>query len=60
MSTDDDIDLTSILEYCKVRCPRCEKIWTTSLGVEFCNCLVCGQKLYPLKHVVADSENEVN
>lgn len=49
-----------LAENITIRCPRCGTNWTTSLGVEFCNCLSCGQKLNPLKHVVVESENEVN
>lgn len=49
-----------LLEACKVRCPKCGSTWVTSLGVEWCNCLNCEQKLDPKKHIVAESENEVN
>ena len=54
------VDNVISLESCKVRCPRCGSIWNTSLHVEFCDCLNCGQKLNPRKHVVVSSENEVN
>lgn len=56
----DDLGNIINLESCSIRCPRCGAIWKTSLGVEWCDCLRCGQQLNPKKHVVADSENEVN
>ena len=56
----DEQDRQIELEHCKIKCIRCGAIWTTSLGVEWCNCLHCGQQLDPKKHIVADSENEVN
>ena len=49
-----------ILEQCEVRCPRCGRVWETSLLVEWCNCLFCETRLVPKKHVVAAGENEVN
>ena len=56
MSSED----VQILEQCTIKCPRCNAVWVTSLGVEFCDCLHCGTKLNPLKHIVVESENEVN
>lgn len=53
-------DKTLLLEHCEVRCPSCGKVWVTSLSVEWCNCLYCEQKLDPKKHIVVESENEVN
>lgn len=48
------------LEQCEIRCPRCDTNWVTSLSVEWGDCLNCGTKLRPLKHVVVGSETEVN
>lgn len=48
------------LEQCRVMCPRCNAKWVTSLGVEYCDCLHCGTKLNPLKHIIANDETEVN
>lgn len=62
LKTEDSQDQDNIikLQACKIRCPRCGSIWMTNLEVEWCNCLNCGQKLTPKKHVVVNSENEVN
>jgi len=45
---------------CEIKCPRCGRIWVTSLNVEWCNCLYCETKLDPKKHLVVSDESEVN
>ena len=48
------------LEYCQVMCPRCNAKWVTSLGVEYCDCLMCGTKKKKKKHIIASNESAVN
>lgn len=47
-------------ENVEVKCPHCGSKWTTSMLVEWCNCLQCEQKLMPKLHIVVDSENKLN
>lgn len=56
--TEEETELE--FEQCEVRCPRCDITWVTSLHIEWCNCLACGTKLDPKKHLVVTSEQEVN
>jgi hypothetical protein len=57
--SEDDIEKRIQLEQCEVRCVVCGVNWVTSLGVEYCNCLHCGRKLVPKKHLVVQSEDEI-
>lgn len=50
----------SFLDFCDVMCPSCNQCWVSSSTGNPFLCLKCQCEIDPKRHIVVDSENEVN
>ena len=50
----------AFLDFCDVMCPNCNQLWVSSLKGDPFPCLKCQCEIDPSKHVVVESEKEIN
>ncbi len=54
------LDAMLQLDTCKVKCPACSSVWESSLSSKAFLCLFCNGVITIERHVIVESETEVN
>jgi len=54
------LDAQLQLDTCKVKCPACSSVWESSLSSKAFLCLFCNGVITIERHVIVESETEVN
>jgi hypothetical protein len=54
------LDAQLQLDTCKVKCPACGYVWESSLSSKAFLCMFCNGVITIERHIVVESETEVN